>query len=488
MVLVGQGRSDEQDERAAPVTVVTARAGRRPVGTEVYQVLKAASDQRSVHSYVEAVRSALDRDELREALEGAGRQIPGAGTALEKLHGALPSPGPGNQSSGGSGRAVVPYLSRSAAVSLVQSALEEALLEREGAPGRPGCALWVRVRRLVDGLLDPGTFSPSDPDWVVKIALATLGHLAQGNHPFNPRPAGRTISDTARLVVVGDWGTGLPRAQAVARLMAGEVAAGLSDGRDVHVIHLGDVYYSGLPGENRRHVLDHWPVTRDQAAAGVTSWSLNGNHDMYSGGFGYFQTLLGDERFTGQRSADAQTTSFFRLTSPSWDFVGLDTSWNSDLLSTGAVAVLQEPQGAFVASVAAQSPRKLVLFSHHQLVSVYDQTDIGPELTTKLRPVLDSNRVTAWWWGHEHRNMAFRPTQGVRFPRCVGHGGVPVLQPRTADDPVPAPGLWEDRSYLLEGGQRWARFGYAALDLDGDRMSARYVDETGDVVRREVIE
>ena len=51
-------------------------------------------------------------------------------------------------------------------------------------------------------------------------------------------------------------------------------------------------------------MLDLWPVTADQAGAGVTSWSLNGNHDMYSGGFGYFQTLLADPRFAAQRSPD----------------------------------------------------------------------------------------------------------------------------------------------------------------------------------------
>ena len=82
---------------------------------------------------------------------------------------------------------------------------------------------------------------------MVRIALAVLGHLARGNHPFNPEPARHPISDTARLVVVGDWGTGLPRAQAVARQMARAVADALAAGRQAHVVHLGDVYYSGLP-------------------------------------------------------------------------------------------------------------------------------------------------------------------------------------------------------------------------------------------------
>jgi hypothetical protein len=154
-----------------------------------------------------------------------------------------------------------------------------------------------------EALLHPGTCSPADPDWVIKIARSMLSHLARGNHPFNPRPAEYAISDSARLVVVGDWGTGLPRARAVASYMAEEVADALAHWREAHVIHLGDVYYSGLPSEIRQHVLACWPVTPEQARAGVTSWALNGNHDMYSGGFGYFETLLGDPRFAVLHSA-----------------------------------------------------------------------------------------------------------------------------------------------------------------------------------------
>jgi hypothetical protein len=316
-----------------------------------------------------------------------------------------------------------------------------------------------------------------------------LSHLAKGNHPFNPRPAEYAISDSARLVVVGDWGTGLPRARAVASYMAEEVADALAYGREAHVIHLGDVYYSGLPSEIRQHVLACWPVTPEQARAGVTSWSLNGNHDMYSGGFGYFETLLGDPRFAGQHSADGAPTSFFRLAAPSWDFVGLDTSWDTDVMSKGVSGVLEDPQAGFVAEIARASGRKLVLLSHHQLMSVYDQADLGPVLPAKLGPVLDSGRVAAWWWGHEHRCMGFEAAHGVRFPRCLGHGGVPVLQTYAAGDPVKPPGAWEAAGFLEDaGGDCWARFGFAVLDLDGSQMQVRYRDDLGAEIRREVIE
>jgi hypothetical protein len=99
---------------------------------------------------------------------------------------------------------------------------------------------------------------------------------------------------------VGDWGTGLGRARQVAVHMQEEIAGALAEGREAHAIHLGDVYYSGLASEDQRRFLAYWPVTAAQAASGVTSWSLNGNHDMYSGGYGYFGTLLADPRFAAQ--------------------------------------------------------------------------------------------------------------------------------------------------------------------------------------------
>jgi hypothetical protein len=452
-------------------------------------VLEQAFDENSVRRYVEAVKAVLDREELGEGLERAARHIPGDAPPLEKVRAAMASPGPANQSSGGAEDPVVPYLSRNPLVSLVQSVVEESLRDQatiESEPVHPD--LWHSVVHTMEKLLHPGRFTPDDPNWVFKVAEAVLEHFAKGNHPFNPVPAQHAISDTARLVVVGDWGTGLPRAKAVGRLMAASVTEALAADREAHVIHLGDIYYSGLPGEDRRHVLDIWPVTVEQERAGVTSWSLNGNHDMYSGAYGYFQTLLSDPRFGRQHSPDGAPTSFFRLSAPSWNFVGLDTAWSHRVLTSGAVAVLEPPQADFVATVTAETPsRKTVLFSHHQLTSAWDPGDIGPELTEKLRPVLDGNKITAWWWGHEHRSMAFEPTSGVQFPRCLGHGGVPVLQPHSPNEPVPRPGIWEDRETLEDGGQRWARFGYAVLDLDGPTMTVRYIDDTGDQVRCEEI-
>ena len=449
---------------------------------------KPAYDKGSVRKHVAAVRGLLNSAELSDLAASAAEQIPGGGVAAAKLAAALPHVDQAEVSSGGA-RPGVPYMSRDPLVSLIQSSIEEKLIERKGVTDEPGHGLWAWIVHFADRYLNLqlGHFQPDDPEWYLQIARSSLEHLARGNHPFNPRPAEHQISDTARLVVVGDWGSGLGRARQVAVHMQEEIAGALAEGREAHAVHLGDVYYSGLASEDQRRFLAYWPVTAAQAASGVTSWSLNGNHDMYSGGYGYFGTLLADPRFAAQHSPDGQPTSFFRLTSPSWDFVALDTSWDQNVLSTGAVAVLQDPQAGYVAKVAGESARKLVLLSHHQLTSLYDQHDLGPELGGKLAPVLTTNRVTAWWWGHEHRAMTFRPFGGVQYPRCLGNGGIPVLRDPALTEQGRTVADWESRRYIWSGLRRWARSGFAVIDLAGDTISVRYRDDDGRQVHRETV-
>jgi hypothetical protein len=448
-----------------------------------------ASDKNAVAAHLEQIRGTLGDPRLQDVIERAAAQVPGAEPPREKIA-ALLSPDLGSTVSSGGEPAGVPYLSRAPLVSMVQSHIEEALADA-GVPDpdeHPGLLPRI-VRAVLRWLrLQPGSFTPDDPDWYVFIAKGVLERLADGNAPFNDKPAEyEGLADDARLIVVGDWGTALPRARAVAARMRAKLAEGLAAGRQVHVIHLGDIYYSGLETEDQRRFLDLWPVTPEQASAGVTSWSLNGNHDMYSGGWGYFGTVLTDPRFRHQSSPDGKPTSFFRLRSPSWDFVGLDTSWDTDVVSTGNAAVLQDPQGRYVADTAAGSARRLVLFSHHQLVSVYDRSDIGSILPARLAPVLNANRITAWWWGHEHRAITYQEAAGVRYPRCLGQGGIPVL-PDPSPPPASTPAIiWRSTRSVREDGQRRTRFGFAVLDLQPDRITATYIDDDGHVAHTETL-
>ncbi|MBO0708492.1 MAG: hypothetical protein J2P44_09030, partial [Candidatus Dormibacteraeota bacterium] len=150
--------------------------------------------------------------------------------------------------------------------------LQEARTPR-GAPSQ------VADQELRPGLDLFRRFGPCDPGWL-GVTVAEGLRLFEARPEFPDRPAPSVeLADEARVVLVGDWGTGLPGAQAVGRAMARELAA--AAGRDRHLIHLGDVYYSGWKEEYERHFLRYWP--HREGEGGLHSWTLNGNHDMYSG-------------------------------------------------------------------------------------------------------------------------------------------------------------------------------------------------------------
>jgi len=316
-----------------------------------------------------------------------------------------------------------------------------------------------RLRRLF------GPFEiPSDPRWVgclVAIGLRRFRH----RHKFVDRPAQRRIANNARLVLVGDWGTGLIHANQVARRIRDVLKAGLDEGREQHVLHLGDVYYSGFGYEYRNRLLANWPVRVTEAEA-IVSWSLVGNHDMYSGGYGYYEELLMDPRFAGH-----QGSSYFSLENDHWRVFGLDTGWEEGGLAGSQQACLQGSLG--------QDRRKTMLLSHHQFFSAYDKG--APILRTKLLPLLGKNPVDVWFWGHEHRCMTFTDHDQIRHGRCIGHGGVPVYQWHRPTDPVPPPGTYEYRD-IRQGSfglEPWAVLGFAVVDFDGPTAQVDYVNEFG---------
>ena len=281
--------------------------------------------------------------------------------------------------------------------------------------------------------------------------------------------------DRARLILAGDWGSGLPRAQRVATAMRAEMEQGQREGVDTHVIHLGDVYYSGWEYEYENRFLKHWPV-RPAEADRIGSWSLNGNHDMYSGGYAYYGTLLGDARFARQAGS-----SFFQIENAHWRIFGLDTAWDEN--------GLKDPQAAWIRHGMAGDPRKTIFLSHHQLCSAYEDTPaVGSVLREKLGNILTGEGIAAAFWGHEHRCVLYDAMAGVRYPRLIGHGGIPTYMTHDARASLPASVTFEDRRFIENGFERWAYFGFSVLDFEHSRINVRYVDETGETIRSEILE
>ena len=161
------------------------------------------------------------------------------------------------------------------------------------------------------------------------------------------------------MILLADWGTGVPRARKLGESARQYLEQANQTGTEVHVIHLGEVYYSGFPAEYDTHFLPFWPVHPDEAKT-HGSWCLNGNHDMYSGGHGYFDHLLEDPRFERQGKS-----SYFSLENDYWQILALDTAYKDlDLEGDQASWVLQ--------SRTAKPEKKGILLSHHQPFSSYE--------------------------------------------------------------------------------------------------------------------
>jgi len=275
--------------------------------------------------------------------------------------------------------------------------------------------------------------------------------------PLTPQ----AIPDDARIALFADWGTGLYGAPAITKCIEG------LDRCDV-VFHLGDTYYSGGAEEVKHRLIDNWP----KRPAGTVNRSLNGNHEMYSGGQGYFQAL-----------ADFfhQPASCFAMQNSKWLLVCLDTSYED--------FKLDEKQVAWVKSlVNAAGTRKLILLSHHQPFSQLDEQ--GPNLQKALADLLNSQRIHAWFWGHEHRLVLYDPHRIWGFKgRCIGNGGFPGFRDDLPDAhgnvyqwPILPELPYAPKARLLDGPNFWipqdaegfSPHGYVVLDFDGDTVSETY--------------
>ena len=242
----------------------------------------------------------------------------------------------------------------------------------------------------------------SGGDWLRwMLSLADWVDRRDAHAMLRPKAA-KAASDLpngARIAITADWGTGLYGAPKIAESIRSMAAQQKFD----LVMHLGDVYYSGTKEEVKDRFIDVWPLD-----AGTRNRALNGNHEMYSGGFGYFELIL---------PAFGQEASYFAMQNDHWLLVGLDTAYVDHDIDNAQVAWL-------TLLVQAAQSRKVVLFSHQQPFSRLDHQ--GPKLQKALRHLLESKAITAWYWGHEHECIIYDAhREWGLFGRCLGNGGIP---------------------------------------------------------------
>ncbi len=344
-------------------------------------------------------------------------------------------------------------------------------------------------------------YNVCDPDWlsVVERYLNYFG--SDGKKAAIPYVRHRSLDDfvmpilapDARIAIISDWGTGTREAVNLLR----EVKTRQPD----VLIHLGDIYYAGTGDEcNKkfRAVVDRVFERGDRP---IPVYTLSGNHDMYSGGTGYYDMI----KALNADPAHRQEASYFalRTVDGAWQFQAMDTGLNDhDPFAVADSQTFLEPAEVEwhlhqMRQARARNGR-VVLLSHHQLFSRFctigriDQKPpamhiVNSNLLETYRRLAHEGDVAAWYWGHEHLLGLYDSYLGLDKGRCVGCGAVPVFreaQPYAVVEGVPEfPGLVDGADgqpvMLGEDGALY-RHGYAIIELEGSTATARYYEEGRD--------
>jgi Calcineurin-like phosphoesterase len=297
--------------------------------------------------------------------------------------------------------------------------------------------------------------------------------------------AGDQGDDQVRIAMAGDWGTGTQEAATVAQNMLP------ADQKPHYTIHLGDVYYVGDPPEINENCLgipnpnnNYTPVTWPIGQKG--SFALNGNHEMYANGTGYFDMLLPNVglRLPGG-DMSGQQTSFLCLQNRFWRVLVIDTGYNStgipilshiplinSIPGVGGNCKLRDELISWLESTVKpqQDNRGLVILSHHQYYSGFDTKYRKPAQQLWKAGI---RKQAVWFWGHEHRLAGydlFGEDDLKVFGRCVGHGGMPVDRGQPDHDPQPR--FYDDRRDPNGFGVN----GHVNLTFSGPELNASYVD------------
>jgi len=322
-----------------------------------------------------------------------------------------------------------------------------------------------------------GKWEQLDPGWAESFAvyLESLLPLFGGKHPFSTSPQIIEISDPVNIAIAGDWGTGDWRTSS-------NPAPSTNVGNKMKLLkpditlHLGDVYYSGTSDEEQHELVSLWPP-------GLSgSFTLNSNHEMYSGAKPYFGALS-NKPFDKQAGC-----SYFALKNPNWVIVGLDSAYFSPemgLYMDGALYPEGAPntQNDFLARIAIEAQtngQKLIVLTHHNGLD-----DTGTKPNTLFNQVMSAfpngGGPAYWYYGHNHFAALYKP-QGAAgtLSRCCGHGALPWGQASTlANSPNV---IWhENRSANDPDIPQRVFNGFVMLKLDGPNLQEVFYDENGGI-------
>jgi calcineurin-like phosphoesterase family protein len=227
------------------------------------------------------------------------------------------------------------------------------------------------------------------------------------------------LPDTARIILVGDWGSHMTDNVAMLR-------QALKRFKPDAIMHLGDVYYSGTAFECKRNVLDVMDsLVKELGLKRPPFFTVPGNHEYYSGGAAFYD-MIGKIN-TGIAGA-RQRASYFclRTANDKWQFLGMDTGYNDHVPGLSVGPGLQASEAEWHTDKLRTFPGSTILLSHHQLFSANSPINksgarpfVNEALLGTFSPFFD--RIGAWFWGHEHNLVIFKDGQfGLKKGRLVG--------------------------------------------------------------------
>ena len=241
---------------------------------------------------------------------------------------------------------------------------------------------------------------------------------------FNPVQLEANAQGSVKISIIGDWGGGND--------LAKEVMQTVNELAPDYVIHLGDTYYAGTdqkgtpPNEEQEFLVDFWK--KYGPSGDGKCFTLNSNHEMYSGARGYFNVALPDPMFSAQ-----EKFSYFALEFGNWIIAGFDSAYYASLPTylNGGMGGDDDPQYDFLEKVSKQG-KKTILMCHHNPISYKGKKNGWFGSQSKFwQQIAETITPDYWYWGHIHLGAVYNETSaanGVQS-RCIGHSCIPIGTP-----------------------------------------------------------
>lgn len=281
------------------------------------------------------------------------------------------------------------------------------------------------------------------------------------------------------IALVSDWATDTSESDRIGVL--------IENREPDYTIHLGDTYFVGIKDEMAANFFsDRCSWYRGKSG----SFSLMGNHEMYSRGISYFRDLLPtlgvyskeQKKYLGQKA------SYFCLENEHWRIISLDTGYES--VGIPLIEYIFKPKCGFPDDIMKwltetlnlkNDMRGLVFMTHHQYCSAFEEEYSKP--AEQLASVIGEDREVLWYWGHEHRLAVygkFKRDKGITaYGRCIGHGGMPVeFKAKLKPEKV------KECSLILHDARKNIEIkdvdigynGYVVMNINGAELKAEYYD------------